>query len=472
MKKFTLLVLFLAIHLGLSAKIRLPELFSDNMVLQQQSKVAFWGSAEPNARISITTSWNKKTYTALSDGKGNFRVSLQTPSAGGPYNIVLKTTESLTLKNVLIGEVWVCSGQSNMGMMIKGNVNQPVLNSNDILMDAENPNIRLFKVNSARSATELNTLEGSSWKEASALSVRDFSAVAYLYAKILNKKLNVPVGVIMTTVGGTKIEAWMSKESLADFPQKKIVAYEKGAKVTSNSPTVLFNAMVNPLIGYGIKGVIWYQGEGNRFDHEYYDKLMVALVADWRKKWNIGDWPFYYAQIAPFRYNKSESEMVPRLREAQSRALKVIPNSGMIVSMDAGNESTIHPPDKETISKRMAYWALSKTYGKEGISYQSPTYKAMKISSDSVYVSFDNCVNGMTSFDREIKAFEIAGADNVFYPANATLLPKVGVLLTSKDVKQPVNIRYGFKDWIVGDVYNTEGLPVDPFRTDSLPVKK
>lgn len=472
MIRISTIILLLIAPLVLSAKITLPELFSDNMVLQQQSKVGIWGKAEPNTRVSITTSWNKRLYTVVSDSKGNFRTALQTPSAGGPYNISLKTSSTLVLKNVLIGEVWVCSGQSNMGMTVNGGYNQPVLNSNDMLMDAENSQIRLFKVNISRSDTPLGTLANSSWKSASAASIKDFSVVAYGYAKILNKQLKVPVGVIMTTVGGTKIEAWMSKESLTDFPMKKIVQRKEGEKITSsNDPTVLFNAMINPLIGYGMKGVLWYQGEGNRADYAFYDKMMTAMVKDWRMKWGQGEWPFYYVQIAPWRYKSTESEMVPRFREAQERAMQLIPNSGMAVSIDAGDEVTIHPPNKEVIYKRLAYWSLANNYGKQGISYLSPSFKSMSVDKGAASILFDHAENGFTSFGQEISAFEIAGADGVFFPATVKLMPKGVVLLSSKEVKEPVNVRYAFKDWTVGNLYNTAGLPVAPFRTDKLPIQ-
>jgi sialate O-acetylesterase len=464
-----LLLLLIAVQTSTFAVIRLPELFSDNMVLQQKSKAAIWGYAEKNEKVSLTTSWDKEQYTVVANSKGYFKLHVQTPVAGGPYTIVLKGSSTITLTNVLIGEVWLCSGQSNMGMTINGNINEPVLNANDMVMNATNPNIRLFKVNTLRADTGLSTFPNSNWQISSPSSVRKFSAVAYLYAKILNAQLKVPVGVIMSTVGGTRIEAWMSEESLINFPQKKIIVHPKNKVITANDPTVLFNAMINPLIGYGIKGVLWYQGEGNRPDYQFYDKLMASMVHDWRKKWDQGEWPFYYVQIAPWNYKVIDNETVPRLREAQSRAMQLIPNSGMVVSIDVGSEFTIHPPDKETISKRLAYWALSKTYKIEGISYQSPTYRSMKVNGENISVLFDHAATGLTSYGHKISAFEIAGSNLKFFPATATITA-TGLNLRNENVKNPVHIRYAFKDWIVGDLFNTDGLPVTPFRTDTLAV--
>jgi sialate O-acetylesterase len=225
--------------------------------------------------------------------------------------------------------------------------------------------------------------------------------------------------------------------------------------------------MINPFIGYGIKGVIWYQGEQNRVNYQIYDRLMVAMVAQWRKAWAMGDWPFYYVQIAPYTYTvKDKQGLAAYLREAQAKAMCEIPNAGMVVTTDAGSEKLIHPPDKSTVSKRLAYWALANTYGKKGISYQSPVYKSIKITGSSVFVNFDFTPNGLTAFGKDISAFELAGEDKVFYPAKARISGN-GVILESESVKLPVAARYVFKDWAVGNLYNTEGLPVTPFRTDN-----
>jgi sialate O-acetylesterase len=237
--------------------------------------------------------------------------------------------------------------------------------------------------------------------------------------------------------------------------------------INKNDPTVLFNAMINPFVGYGIKGVIWYQGEQNRINYQQYDRLLAAMVKEWRKVWQMGDWPFYYVQIAPYTYTlKDKQGLAAYLREAQQKALAEIPNSGMAVTMDVGSEKVIHPPDKLPVSKRLAYWALANTYGKKGLNYHSPVYKSIKITGSTAYVNFDYTPNGLTSFGKDLLAFEIAGDDGEYYPAKAKITGN-GITVQCEKVKNPVAVRYGFKDWIVGDLYNTEGLPVTPFRTDN-----
>jgi sialate O-acetylesterase len=467
MRKLNFILCCLTVLLpgSIFAKIKLPAIIDHNMVLQQNAKVPLWGKAKPNAEVHITTSWDHKLYKLHAQKDSSWKILVQTPKAGGPYEINLSDGEPLVLKNILIGEVWVCSGQSNMEMPVKGFGNQPVLNSSDILLDSENPGIRLFRLDRALSRSPQQDCKATQWEEANAQSVKDFSAVAYLYAKILQEKLKVPVGVIMSVWGGTMIEAWMDQASLKEFPEIK-TAPDTG-KIQKNAPTVLFNAMINPFAGYGIKGVIWYQGEQNRSNYQLYDRLMIAMVKEWRKIWDMGEWPFYYVQIAPYTYTiKDKQGLAPFLREAQLKAMTEIPNSGMVVTIDLGSEKSIHPPDKLPISKRLAYWALANTYGKKGLNYQSPVYKSMKVTASTVYINFNYTPNGLTAFGKELSAFEIAGEDKVFYPAKAKISGN-GILVESENVKVPLAVRYAFKDWIVGDLYNTEGLPAAPFRTDN-----
>jgi sialate O-acetylesterase len=279
--------------------------------------------------------------------------------------------------------------------------------------------------------------------------------------------LKVPVGVIMSANGGTRIEAWMDKNSLLAFPETNIIPETDTAKIIKNDATVLYNAMIHPIEGFGIKGVLWYQGESNRNNAGVYAKLMQAVVASWRKLWEAGDWPFYYVQIAPHFYTEKDVRgLAPFLREAQEKALSLIPNSGMVVTMDIGSDKTIHPPDKTTVSKRLAYQALANVYGKKGISFASPVFKSMKVTDTSVYVNFQNTPNGLAMAGTSLSAFEIAGEDKIFYPAKARISGN-GVLIEKGVVKNPVAVRYAFKDFIVGDLFSTEGLPVAPFRTDN-----
>lgn len=444
------------------ALVTLPAIFGDHMVLQQQANVKVWGTAKPNVNVVVSPSWSAKVYTIKSDRNGAWRAYLATPAAGGPYTISFIDGTKLVLSDVLIGEVWLCSGQSNMEMPVKGFANQPILNSNDILLDAEEPGVRLFRIEKNMSRIPLTALS-TSWQHTNAASVREFSAVGYQFARILQQRLKVPVGIIQCAYGGTDIEAWMTKQSLVGFNDFKNPP--DTAKIVKNDPAVLFNAMLNPIIGFNIKGVIWYQGENNRVNPLTYADKMAAMVNDWRSKWAIGNWPFYYVQIAPNVY-KDHSENIPLLYESQARAMQLIPNSGMVVSVDAGSQTTIHPPNKTIIAKRLSYWALAKTYGKTGISFVGPRYASLKISDDKAILSFEEISLGLTAYDQKLISFEVAGEDKVFHPADAVISGKT-VVVKSTAVKNPVAVRYAFKDRAVGNLYNVEGLPLAPFRTDN-----
>jgi sialate O-acetylesterase len=456
--------LFMLVSTAASAKVILPAVIDNNMVLQQKANAALWGKARPAAKVKIITSWNGRSYTAQAGSDSLWRVSVSTPAAGGPYSITFDDGEKLVLTNILIGEVWVCSGQSNMSMPVKGFRNQPTEGSNDLLMNAKNPRIRLFQVTrqfSDRAQFDAKVLR---WEEAGVESVAEMSAVAYLFARIIQEKLNIPVGIIHSSWGGTRIEAWTSAAGLQPFSSIKVPVPGDTVKLNQNSPTVLFNAMINPILGFSIKGVLWYQGEANRKNPGEYSQMMQAMVADWRKRWNGGEWPFYYVQIAPFKYDNDKKSAY--LREAQLQALKLIPNSAMAITADAGKEFSIHPPDKMTVGKRLAYCALARDYGFSQLAFQGPVYKSMKIKNDTVDLLFDHAQNGLYAGGKDLTLFEIAGEDKVFHTANAKITA-TGIRVQSEQVKNPVAVRYAFKDWFTGELYNTEGLPASPFRTDN-----
>lgn len=347
-------------------------------------------------------------------------------------------------------------------MQVKGYTNQPILNSNDLLTDADEPGVRLFRVERNMSRTPLTELNAK-WEHTNSETVGQFSAVGYQFARMLQQKLKVPVGIIQSAFGGTVIEAWMDKKSFAGVTDFKIPA--DTVKMIKNEPFVLFNAMINPIIGFNIKGALWYQGENNRFNAGTYDKKMEAMVKGWRALWACGEFPFYYVQLAPNVY-KDGKDQVPVIYEAQSRAVSLIPNSGMVVSVDAGSQTTIHPPDKTTISKRLLYWALAKTYGKKGVAYSGPAYKSLNVENGRAIVVFDDAPLGLTAYNKPLISFEIAGEDKIFHPATAVISGKT-VLVQSDEVKKPVAVRYAFKDRSEGNLYNVEGLPAAPFRTDN-----
>lgn len=472
MKKLIIAFVMILASFQINAKIKLPALFSDNMMLQQKSNAPIWGWAEKNANLTIKTSWNSKIYKAKADASGKWKTELQTPIAGGPFTIeVTEGTEKVTIKNILIGEVWLCSGQSNMEMPLKGFPGQPVRNGNEIIVRSTNKNIHFITVPRATVLEPKDDFEGK-WEVASPKSTANFSATAWYFGSLLHEVLDVPVGLIHVSYGGSSMEAWMNQEMLKDFASAKIpTTKEELAKDPNRVPTTLFNGMLSPVIGYRIKGCIWYQGESNYERASEYKELMKKMVSSWRALWKQGDFPFYYAQIAPFNYasfhpkDYVEKYNSAYLREAQLKASSEIPNSGMAVLMDVGEENNIHPTDKEKGGNRLAFQVLAKTYGIEGFEFEGPKYKSIEIKDGSVTVSFDDVPNGITAYDKEVLGFEIAGEDKVFYPAK-TVVRRKSVVLTSDKVTKPVAVRYLWKDFAKAELFSTGGLPVSSFRTD------
>ena len=447
-----------------SAKVKLPAVFSDNMVLQQQTNATIWGKALPGEKVTVITSWNNKNYSVKSDNQGNFRLKVQTPKAGGPYEITFSDGELLTLHDVLIGEVWFCSGQSNMEIPVKGYFNQPILNSNEVIANSENSSIRLFFVKHNKTLSKLDDFSnGEKWEKCNPENVSDFSATAYFFGMTLQKVLGVPVGLIDASWGGTRIEPWMSISGLQKFDFVKIPDKNMKGDFNCQTPTVLYNAMVHPFICYAIRGAIWYQGESNRMEPGHYEKLMSGMIKDWRKNWDIGDFPFYYAQIAPFSYGNGNSSF---LREAQLNASTALPNVGMACLMDIGEAHCIHPSHKKVTGERLAYLAFSKTYEMKGIASDGPTLKDMTIDGSVVKLTFNNAPNGLTSYGKELINFKVAGDNKRFYPAKA-LITRKGITLSSPYVEKAVAVRYAFEDFVVGDLFNTYGLPATSFRTDN-----
>ena len=453
------------------AAIKLPAFFMDNMVLQQQTDAPVWGWATPKKEVRVSPSWTDEVYTTRADKEGRWKLSLPTPKAGGPYEIRLSDGEELTLKNVLLGEVWICAGQSNMEMPMKGFKNQPVENGNLDAARGTNPNIRLFTVKRNAQISEVEDVVGK-WEEARPLSIRDFSATAYYFGRMVEEVIDVPVGLICVAWGGSACEAWMTPDMLAPFKQVTLPKTQQEVdKTQQRCPTALWNGMLRPLVGMAIRGAIWYQGCDNWNRAYYYADLNATMIRGWREKWGIGDFPFYYCQIAPFDYDIITAVGQPRynsayLREQQAKVEHMVPNTGMAVLLDVGMERGIHPYDKQTPGERLALHALAKTYGIEGIYCDAPILKEVEFKGDVVEVSFDrssmwiSCKHGFES-----KCFEVAGEDRVFYPAKAEVKQKK-MIVRSEQVKNPVAVRYGFKDWVVGDLYGSDGLPISSFRSD------
>ena len=450
--------------LTMSAKVRLPQFFSDGMVLQQQSECNLWGWAEPGKKVSISTSWDKKSFMVTARKDGLFSLKVKTPEAGGPYFIGFKDQDYVQLNNVMIGEVWICSGQSNMEMQMKGFKQQPVEGTTEELLRCKDANLRLFTVKRHASLTPEQDVTGQ-WNEANSASVREFSATAYYFGRALRQVLDVPVGLICTSWGGSACEAWMHPDWLKAFPKvNQHVTEADVEKLQQRCPTALYNGQLKPLVGYTMRGAIWYQGEDNIPRYDYYAPLMKAMVEGWRSDWKQGNFPFYYCQIAPYDYSLIGWENSQYLREQQAKAETMIDNARMAVLMDAGLEYGIHPRKKRQAGERLALLALSNTYEQKGLP-DFATYKEVTFQNDTAVVSFDRSKEWVY-FEHGPKSqnFEIAGADRVFYPADAWV-SRNRVYMHSDKVKAPVAVRYAFRDWVEGDLMH-DGLPVSSFRTD------
>jgi len=497
-KKLFIILIFLGVKLTATAQVKLPALVGDNMVLQQNAKVNLWGWASPNEKINIQLGWQDSNVEIIAKPDGTWKTAVNTPQGSEKaYAITIEATNKITLKNILIGEVWICSGQSNMYFPVgkeEGTWKTGIENSEEEIKNATYPNIRIFTVLTKASPKPLDDVTGS-WALCSPSTVKTFSAVAYFFGRDLYQNLKIPIGLISTSWGGTKAEAWTSQTVLEENPdflsiletdakneklyQEKLENYylnlkkeriannndltkselKKPKKEENKTSYVLYNAMLRPLTNYSMKGVIWYQGESNSEQANLYRSLFPAMVKNWRSDWNQGDFPFYYVQIAP---HKSQNAAI---REAQLLSLKNIPNSGMVVTTDIGNATNIHPIDKQTVGHRLALIARAKTYNENKLVYSGPIYNQMKIKKDRVQLFFDYADSGLVKTGEVLKEFEIAGEDKVFYPADAKIQGKTVVVSSSK-VKNPIAVRFAWKAIPEPNLFNKENLPASPFRTD------
>lgn len=673
MEKVLLLVSFLLIGVTVlkSKALELPAIFGNNMVMQQKTENAIWGKAAAGEDIEINSTWGEKT-TVKAKTNGEWMTKLKTPEAGGPYEITIKGEDSeITFKNVLIGEVWVCSGQSNMEMPLMGwPPRDTIRNSAKEIKNANYPEIRLFTVSKAVAAEPKENCKGS-WAECSSETAKNFSATAYFFGKEIHEELDIPVGLIHTSWGGTPAESWTAPkylgkvEGFSDFvanlsnlssqedeyinwlgshpvitptgddelsgkgicfgdtncplvdfddsswkemslptqwesvelgvfdgvvwfrkeiniPEswqgkdlmlelgpiddiditffngervggyegmgfwtverkykvpselvkkgKNVIAvrvvdlqggggiygeegqmkiypikgkdvkplklsglwkylpvaqyregdfYVFGAEendfyaarpdfkgITAYTPTSLYNAMIAPIVPYGIKGSIWYQGESNVGRHEQYKQLFPAMIESWRAAWRLGKFPFYFVQIAPYIYDDKDDPVSAKLREAQTETMLSVPNTGMAVTLDIGDVNNIHPPNKQAVGKRLSLWALAKDYGKNDIVYSGPIYKEMVKKGSRITLYFDHIGSGFKAKgDTTLTGFKVAGEDKVFVDAEAYIKGNT-VIVYSKEAYDPVAVRYAFTNGSESSLFNKEGLPASSFRTD------
>lgn len=483
------------------ADVKLPHVFSDHAVLQRDMSVPVWGWADPSEEVTISLGNQTKNAKANQDGK--WRVKFDKLTAGGPHTLTVKGKNTLTVNDVLIGEVWLASGQSNMQWTVK-----QARDFDKEKSSADFPQIRMFSVERKGAREPKDDCNGS-WKVCSPETVGDFSAAAYFFGRELYQKLHVPVGLLNTSYGGTPIESWTSLEAhqrtpqlkglvsnwekrVADYdPEKAKATYEKAletykekaAKAKAEGGTAprrppapgqprdniyypgnLYNAMVAPLIPYAIRGGIWYQGEsnaGNRDSGKLYATQLPLLIEDWRKRWGEGDFPFAWVQLPGFKPGNAEGW--PAVREAMLHTLSV-PHTGMAITMDIGDHQDIHPKNKQDVGHRLALWALAKVYG-EKIPYSGPLPAGQQVKGNEVVVSFQHADGGLQAKDGELRGFQVAGSDKEWKPAKARIEGDK-VIVSSPDVSQPQFVRYDWASDPDGNLFNGAGLPASPFRTD------
>ncbi|MGY6650261.1 sialate O-acetylesterase [Wenyingzhuangia sp. IMCC45574] len=462
--KYSLLVLMLMITFSANAQTQLSSLFKDHMVLQQNTAVSVWGTDVPNTKVVIKTDWGEGSVVRT-DKNGSWFAKIKTLKASyTPYQIKVKGTSEVVVNDVLLGEVWLCSGQSNMEISLKGNPGQPIYESNHAIATSNNKNLRVFKVAKAMDFKEQGVCEGE-WKVSSPQTTADFSATTYFFGRMLQEQLGIPVGLINSSFGATPAEAWTPMKTLKDENLSRVLsAYKNTKDINRKTPSVLFNAMIKPLIPYTIKGAIWYQGESNKKHAKEYETLFPAMIQSWRVEWGLGDFPFYFVQLASLGWAKKDWVA---LQQAQLKTFLSVKNTGMVVTNDIGSVDCIHPPKKKEVGERLAYWALGNNYGFTGVEYCGPIYKSKKIEGGKIILTFDYAPGGITSMGKGFKDIEIAGEDNKYYQAEAKVTKQGKLMVWSNKVVKPLKVRYGLKGgYMEGSLYNTAGLPASGFSTE------
>lgn len=451
------------------AKVTLPEIIGNDMVLQQSTQVKLWGKSLPNKQIEIVTSWNPHVVTTLSDKKGDWEISIATPKGSyTPHTIEISDGEKVTLSNILIGEVWLCSGQSNMEMPLKGYQNCPVAGGNETIATSGlwKQKIRFVNIPWTEKLTPQKSCPGR-WKTSVPENAQWFSAIGFHFATMLCQVLDVPIGIIGCSWGGSTLEGWLPETVLKDYADIDLDKARKKQGMLCLRPMIMYNGMLHPLHRYTIKGVLWYQGESNVDKYEVYAERLATMVQLWRKEWDI-QFPFYFAEIAPYRYE--ERLDAARFREAQYKAQFMIPSSGMICTNDLVEPyelGNIHPKNKKDVGQRFAYMALKETYGIRGFYSRGPEYKSMEVKDGKVILAFHHAEEGFSRLEG-IQGFEMAGKDSIFYSAQVKVLyDECKLQLSSDKVTKPIAVRYCFHNSMLGNTGNQMELPIVPFRTDN-----
>ena len=476
---------FLVTVISSPAAISLPHVLGDNMVLQRGQPVPVWGWAAGGERVTVEFAGQKKSATA--DDTGHWQVKLRSLKASAqPANMKISGANQITLTNILVGEVWLCSGQSNMEKPIGTQPGQkPTQNYLQELAAGNCPQIRLFRVEPKMSLEPVKDVN-SSWYACSSNSLEEtkFSAVGYFFAREIQKELNVPIGLVESSWGGTRIEPWTPPVGFESVPKLADLAHPQPAtnRLGNTRPMVIYNAMIAPLVPFAVRGALWYQGESNCMgdhpDGEIYTDKMAALINGWRTVWAQNKLPFYYVEIAPFHYFQAANprvptaEVLPEFWEAQTHALR-IPDTGMAVITDlVENLNDIHPTQKKEVGRRLALIALTKTYGQRQVVCDGPRFKAVKFAKGKAVVSFNHADGGLVSKNREpLTWFTLAGADGEFVQAE-TKIEGSTVIVSAAGVAEPRAVRFAWDEAAQPNLFNGAGLPANPFRTDAPPIKK
>lgn len=456
------------------ARVRLPHLLGDGMIVQQQTDVRLWGWDKPGTTVKATTSWSDQTATAKTDKNGRWILTVRTPKAGyTPLSITFDDGDgTTTLKDVLAGEVWVCAGQSNMEMPLRGFDNCPVEGyNNEVVNASQYKGIHYVKIPSVMSIQPLDDAN-CQWQTISPTTVGDCSATGYFFAQTVNRALDIPVGLILANKGGTRVESWLDADNLKKYTDESLDSMTNVKKYPGDylRPLVWGYGTFSPILNFTVKGILFYQGCSNvGAPGDQYSQRLKLLVEQWRRDFKLGQIPFYFVQIAPYYNGDVNGTAGPLLREQQLKASKIIPNSDIVCTEDLVypyETQQIHPTMKKPVGQRLAYIALHHDYGMASLMCESPQFKEMTISNDTCFVRLTNDYRAISRYE-DIQGFEVAGADKVFHPAKAFYDWNKGLCITSPEVKAPVAVRYCFHNFQLGNVANGGGLPLFPFRTDN-----
>jgi len=465
MKK-PLIISFLCVSLFTFSEVKLSVIFSNGMVLQQNSEVAIWGKSNPNKLIKIKGSWNKDQLTVKADENGRFQAKLKTSKAGGPFNLIFDDGDLKTISDVMLGDVFLCSGQSNMEQTVK-NALQPEKEK----LDANYPNIRVFKVEKAESLIKVDDVKGD-WTSVNPDNVLTKGSIVFFLSRHLYKLLNIPIGIIHSSYGGTPQEAWLSEPYIQEVAKARTFLAETRKSQTSDKiskvPTVLYNAMIEPIIPYTLKAVFWYQGEGNSLRNDDYAILLPNLFISWRKAWNNPNLPFVITQLAGYGQNENRETPWVETQHIQFSTSKKIQNVATVMAYDCGEEKQIHPANKQEVARRM-FLAAQKLIYQKNIIIQGPEVTKMETKDECIILTYDNVGSGLVSGNGEgnIRCFSIAGADKQYVEAQAEIIGKNQVKVWNDTIKKPEQLMYASKSFNpIINLYNSEKLPAVPFKSE------